>query len=134
MSLILIELVACAASAAEGQPTAPEKSQAALAGTGQNATVAKFSFGTPTSVTRAGFTKVTVKDAFTPEKGYGFQSTQGLRAFDRGGSKIEPPKDAYTASVYGAYRTTSDITCALSRAEATTPSWWPCPTAITPSG
>ena len=32
---------------------------------------------------------------------------------DRGGSKIELPEDAYTASVYGAYRTTSDITCAL---------------------
>ena len=36
-----------------------------------------------------------------------------LRAFDRGGSRIERPKDEYTASVYGAYRTTSDITCAL---------------------
>jgi hypothetical protein len=71
----------------------------------------KFSFGTPTSVTRAGFTKVTVEDAFTPQKGYGFRSTEGLRAIDRGGSKIESPEDAYTASVYGAYRTTSDITC-----------------------
>jgi len=76
-------------------------------------TVQRFTFGTPTSVTRTGFTKVTVKDVFRPEKGYGFQSAQGLRAFDRGGSRIERPKDEYTASVYGAYRTTSDITCAL---------------------
>jgi hypothetical protein len=75
--------------------------------------VARFCFGTPTSVTRTGFAKVTVHDVFTPEKGYGLQSAGGLRAFDRGGSKIELPKDSYTASVYGAYRTTSDITCAL---------------------
>ena len=34
--------------------------------------VRRFAFGTPTSVTRAEFTKVTVKDRFTPEKGYGF--------------------------------------------------------------
>ena len=32
--------------------------------------VRKFSLGTPTFVTRAGFTKVTVEDAFTPERGY----------------------------------------------------------------
>ena len=75
--------------------------------------VAKFTFGTPTSVTRAGFTKVTVKDKFTPEKGFGFESTEGLLAFDRGGWEITRPKDEYTASVYGAYRTTSDLTCAL---------------------
>lgn len=75
--------------------------------------VVRFAFGTPTSVTRAGFTKVTAEDRFTPEKGYGFQSNQRLQAFDRGGSKIELPKDSYTASVYGAYRTTSDITSAL---------------------
>jgi hypothetical protein len=75
--------------------------------------VLSFSFGTPTSVTRVGFTKVTVKDAFTPERGYGFESVQGLQAFDRGGWQIERPRDEYTASVYGAYRTTSDITCAL---------------------
>jgi hypothetical protein len=77
------------------------------------AKVAKFSFGTPTSVTRSGFTKVTVADAFTPEKGFGFRSTQGLLAYDRGGSAIARPSDDYTASVYGAYRTTSDLTCAL---------------------
>ncbi len=77
------------------------------------AKVAKFTFGTPTSVTRTGFVKVTVNDVFTPEKGYGFQSTQGLMTFDRGGSEIVLPKDEYTASVYGAYRTTSDITCAF---------------------
>ncbi len=72
-----------------------------------------FQFGTPTSVTRAGFTKVTIKDAFTGEKGYGFQSTQGLLAYDRGGSQIVKPQDEYTARAYGAYRTTSDLTCAL---------------------
>ncbi len=33
------------------------------------AQVRKFSFGTPTSVTRAGYTKVTVKDVFTSERG-----------------------------------------------------------------
>jgi hypothetical protein len=73
----------------------------------------RFAFGTPTSITRIGFTKVTVTDAYTLEKGYGFLSTQGLEAFDRGGSEIVRPKDEYTASVYGAYRTTSDLTCAL---------------------
>ena len=73
----------------------------------------RFAFGPPDSVLRSGFTKVTVKDAFTAEKGYGFESTQRLEAFDRGGSEIVLPKDQYTASVYGAYRTTSDLTCAL---------------------
>jgi hypothetical protein len=77
------------------------------------ANVARFSFGTPTSATRGGFTKVTVGDAFTPEKGFGFESTHGLLAFDRGGAEIARPKDEYTARVYGAYRTTSDLTCAL---------------------
>jgi len=75
--------------------------------------VAAFQFGTPTSAARAGFTKVTIGEAFTPEKGYGFQSTQDLKAFDRGGSEITLPKDSHTASTYGAYRTTSDLTCAL---------------------
>ena len=37
--------------------------------------VRRFTFGTPDSVTRDGFTKVTVTDAFTPVKGYGFQSS-----------------------------------------------------------
>jgi hypothetical protein len=74
---------------------------------------AAFQFGTPDSANRAGFTKVTVRDAHTSDKGYGFVSTQGLEAFDRGGSEIVLPKDEYTASVYGAYRTTSDLTCAL---------------------
>ena len=110
---MLIVLVACAASAADRQPAANERPRPGPASTQQNTTVAKFCFGTPTSVTRTGFAKVTVKDVFTPEKGYGFESAQGLQAFDRGGSKIELPKDSYTASVYGAYRTTSDITCAL---------------------
>jgi hypothetical protein len=112
-SLMLIALAACAASAAERQPAADESHRPGAAVTRQSAAVAKFCFGTPTSVSRAGFTKITVQDAFTAEKGYGFESTPGLRAFDRGGAKIESPKDSYTASVYGAYRTTSDITCAL---------------------
>ena len=112
-SLLLIALVACASSAAERQLTTNEKSPVSFVSNQLGNPVARFCFGTPTSVTRAGFTKVTVEDVFTPEKGYGFQSAQGLQAFDRGGSKIEWPKDAYTASVYGAYRTTSDITCAL---------------------
>ena len=72
-----------------------------------------FSFGTPTSVTRPGFAKVTVADAFTAEKGFGFRSAQGLLAFDRGGSEIVRPGDEYTARTYGAYRTTSDLTCAF---------------------
>ena len=75
--------------------------------------IRRFAFGTPDSVTRDAFTKVTVEDLFTPEKGYGFESVTELRAFDRGGSKVELPGDAYTASVYGAYRTTSDITSAF---------------------
>ncbi len=79
----------------------------------QPAKFAAFQFGTPTSAHRPGFTKVTIKDAFTTEKGYGFQSTEGLLEYDRGGSEIVRPNDEYTASVYGAYRFTSDITCAL---------------------
>ena len=75
--------------------------------------VVRFQFGIPNSARRYGFTKVTAKEVFKPEKGYGFQSVEGLMAFDRGGSEIVSPKDEYTASVYGAYRTTSQITCAL---------------------
>src|SRR5262245_44110997 len=75
--------------------------------------IRRFAFGTANSVLRSGFTKVTVRDAYTSDKGYGFVSTQGLEAFDRGGSEIVLPKDEYTANVYGAYRTTSDLTCAL---------------------
>lgn len=75
--------------------------------------VAMFQFGTPTSATRAGFTKVTTEDVFTADKGYGFHAAQGLAAFDRGGSAIVLPDDKYTASTYGAYRTTSDVTCAF---------------------
>jgi hypothetical protein len=86
---------------------------AAPAGQGDVAEVLKFTFGTPKSVTRAGFVKVTVKDTFTPEKGHGFESTDGLLAFDRGRSEIVRPRDEYTASVYGAYRMTSDFSCAL---------------------
>lgn len=77
------------------------------------ADVAKYSFGTPTSVTRHGFTKVTIGDTFSPEKGFGFQSTLGLLAYDRGGAQIVPPQDDYTARTYGAYRLTSDLTCSF---------------------
>jgi len=79
----------------------------------QDTGVARFTFGTPTSVIRSGFTKVTVQDAFLAERGYGFETTGDLLAHDRGGATIERPGDEYTASVYGAYRTTSDLTCAL---------------------
>ena len=80
--------------------------------------VLKFTFGTPTSATRSGFVKVTAEEAFTPEKGYGFQSARGLAAYDRGGSEIVLSQDQYTASVYGAYRTTSDLTCAFIEGES----------------
>lgn len=106
--LILWGMLTTALNAPASDPSAP--SNAAMNGPLR---ASKFCFGTPTSVTRTGFAKVTVKDVFTPEKGYGFRSAGGLRAFDRGGSKIELPKDPYTASVYGEYRTTSDITCGL---------------------
>jgi len=79
----------------------------------QGGVVACFTFGTRDSVTRAGFTKVTAVDAFTPERGYGFESTGDLLAADRGGSKVERPVDEYTASAYGSYRATSDLTCAF---------------------
>ena len=71
----------------------------------------KFDFGTPKSVTRKGFVKVTRKDAFSPEKGYGFESTEGLLDGDRGGWKKEKPKNARRARVYGAQRSTSYTTC-----------------------
>jgi hypothetical protein len=79
--------------------------------------VAAFQFGTPISATRIGFIKVTTEDVFVAEKGYGFQATQGLTAFDRGGSAIVLPEDKYTAATYGAYRTTSDVTCTLVEGE-----------------
>ena len=75
--------------------------------------LACFTFGTPTSITRPGFAKVTASDAFTADKGFGFRSAQGLLAYDRGGSEIVRPKDEYTARTYGAYRTTSELTCAF---------------------
>ncbi|MBM4031295.1 MAG: hypothetical protein FJ291_05855 [Planctomycetes bacterium] len=39
---------------------------------------ARFAFGPAGFAPRAGFALVTAKDAFTPEKGYGFESTQEL--------------------------------------------------------
>ncbi|NPV49509.1 MAG: hypothetical protein HPY69_21400 [Armatimonadetes bacterium] len=72
-----------------------------------------FTFGPAESVTRQGFTKVTPQDAYSDDKGYGFEHTADLLAADRGGWKLERPADEYTASAYGAYRTTSDLTCAF---------------------
>lgn len=113
LSLLCIGLVACVTWATERQSVATESPQSNVATNLHSAKVVTFTFGTPTSVTRTGFVKVTVNDVFTAQKGYGFKSTQGLVAYDRGGSEIVRPKDEYTASVYGAYRTTSDLTCAL---------------------
>lgn len=111
--VLSIALMTGAALAANGQTTPRKTNQQDKGVHPTGAKVVTFTFGTPTSVTRAGFTKVTVKDKFTPEKGLGFEATEGLLAFDRGGWEIVRPKDEYTASVYGAYRTTSDLTCAL---------------------
>ena len=111
--VLSIAVVTSTALAANGQTTPTKTNQRDKGIHPTGAAMCKFTFGTPTSVTRAGFTKVTAKDAFTPEKGHGFQSTQGLLAYDRGGSEIVRPKDEYTARTYGAYRTTSDLSCAL---------------------
>lgn len=78
----------------------------------QGQMTALFTFGTPDSVTRPGFTKVTTQDAYTPEKGFGFERVGDLLARDYGGSAVTRPADEYTASAYGSYRTTSDLTCA----------------------
>jgi hypothetical protein len=115
---LCIGLAACAAWAAEKQSVAAETAGSGVATHLRDAKVVKFAFGTPASVTRSGFVKVTVDDVFTPDKGYGFESAEGLAAYDRGGSEIVRPKDEYTASVYGAYRTTSDLTCALIEGQA----------------
>ena len=101
---LLVAALPCAGASGQKPPTANDLS---------SSRVVAFQFGTPTSATRTGFTKVTTEDVFTAEKGYGFQATQGSAAFDRGGSAIVLPEDKYTASTYGAYRTTSDVTCAL---------------------
>jgi hypothetical protein len=108
-----ISLMMCTTLAANAQTATTKTNQPANGGHPTGAVMSRFTFGTPTSVTRAGFSKVTVKDKFAAEKGFGFESTAGLLAFDRGGWEIVRPRDEYTASVYGAYRTTSDLTCAL---------------------
>jgi hypothetical protein len=64
----------------EQQAVAMETAQSDVTGRFQDAEVAKFTFGTPTSVTRNGFVKVMVNDSFTPEKGYGFEFANGLSA------------------------------------------------------
>jgi hypothetical protein len=73
----------------------------------------RFTFGTPTSVTRRGFTKVTVEDALSPSKDFGFESAQGAGRLCPGGSETARPNDEYNAHTYGAYRTASDLTCAF---------------------
>ncbi|MBI2298627.1 MAG: hypothetical protein HYU66_06690 [Armatimonadetes bacterium] len=81
------------------------------------ADVARFDFGTPDSAIRPGFTRVTPADVFSAAKGYGFESGDGLTAYDRGGSQIALPADAHTASAYGASRSTTDLTCDLIEGE-----------------
>ena len=103
LSLLCIGLAACVAWAAEQQSAATESTQSNVAANLDGAKVIKYTFGTQSSVTPTGFVKVTVNDVFTSEKGYGFRSTEGLSAYDRGGSEIVLSKDEYTASVYGAY-------------------------------
>lgn len=80
----------------------------------------RFSFGPAGSVLREGFTKVTEKDIYTREKGYGFESADGLQASDRGGWKKEELSKERIQQIQktgghitGPTRTTSDITCAF---------------------
>ncbi len=115
---LLVAVLAGAGASARESPGARELSSGRVVTGRPTAEVVKFQFGTPTSAARAGFTKVTTEDVFTAEKGYGFSSTQGLTAFDRGGAAIVLPEDQYTASTYGAYRTTSDVTGALIEGES----------------
>ncbi|MBN1669900.1 MAG: hypothetical protein JXR37_02630 [Kiritimatiellae bacterium] len=71
-----------------------------------SAEVLKFDFGTSESIVRPGFTKVTPHDAFGGGKGYGFESIDGLLAFDRGGAEKKETK-------YGAERQATDLTADL---------------------
>ncbi|HEY5909881.1 MAG TPA: glycoside hydrolase domain-containing protein [Verrucomicrobiae bacterium] len=112
-SCVVIALATWTAAAAENPSATAANPAASKTGSSRSQKLACFTFGTPASATRAGFAKVTIKDLFTAEKGYGFLSGEGLLEFDRGGSEIVLPKDEYTARTYGAYRTTSDLTCAL---------------------
>ena len=64
-----------AVAASEAIPAPRSKASREIAGPGLDLRVAKFTFGTPASVTRAGFTKVTVNDKFTPEKRFGFDTS-----------------------------------------------------------
>ncbi|MBN1676151.1 MAG: hypothetical protein JXR37_34220 [Kiritimatiellae bacterium] len=68
-----------------------------------------YDFGTEQSVTYPGSTKVTPKDVFSAERGYGFDSADGLQAFDRGGWK----KEAKKGSRRGPQRSTSRMTADL---------------------
>ena len=111
--LLCLGLATCVIWTTGQQTVGKETFRSDIADHFQGTDVVKFTFGTATSVTRTGYVKVTSKDIFTSEKNYGFQSAEGLLEYDRGGSEIVLPKDEYTASVYGAFRTTSDITCAL---------------------
>ena len=101
---LALEVAAGVAASILNFPAAQAASSEGVATNHQMATVAAFQFGTADSATRAGFTKITVKDTYAAEKGYGFESVEGLLAFDRGGSEIVWPKDEYSARVYGAYR------------------------------
>jgi hypothetical protein len=73
---LALELVAGVTAPSLSAANQPASSSSAMDQT--TARVAAFQFGTPDSATRAGFTKITIKDAYTAEKGYGFESTQGL--------------------------------------------------------
>ena len=91
----LVALATCAAGMVH--PPAANAASDEAADDRRATEVAAFTFGPPTSVTRRGFAKVTVGDAFSAGKGFGFESATGLLAYDRGGSEIVPPKDEYTA-------------------------------------
>lgn len=60
----LVHECAMAATAEEAAPALPTSE------------VLKFTFGTPDSLIRMGFTKVTTADRFASEKGVGFESTE----------------------------------------------------------
>jgi len=73
-----------------------------------------FDFGTPGSVTREGFVKVTTADVFAPGRAHGFESNRGLLEVDRTASywwQKQLPNDEYLSQTYGEYRSTSYSTC-----------------------
>ena len=74
-----------------------------------------FDFGTPDSKTRPGFTKVGKGQVFNLDRGYGFESVDGLTAVDRGQvywcEKKRPAAGKYQSRARRAYRATSYSTC-----------------------